>query len=222
VRPLLLDLYGGAGGAGMGYVLAGFDVVSIDIHTRQDLPDSPWFHHERADALDVLADTAYLRSFDALHGSPPCQTHTALTNLRDAQGKGTSKVDLIPQTRAAFEASGLPYVIENVPRSTVRPDVILCGSSFGLKVRRHRWFESNVAMFGLPCDHAGQGRPVGVYGSKGDDIPSGGSTARTLEEGREAMGIPWMSWSALVEAIPPAYTEHLGTQLLAYVAERAA
>lgn len=222
MRPHILDAFGGAGGAAMGWVRAGWRVTSIDIHRRRDLPDTEHIDFVTADMLDVLRDAAYLRSFDALAGGPPCQTHTALTNLRDAQGKGTSKVDLIPQTRAAFEASGLPYVIENVPRSTVRPDVILCGSSFGLKVRRHRWFESNVAMFGLPCDHAGQGRPIGVYGSKGDDIPSGGSTARTLEEGREAMAIPWMSWSALVEAIPPAYTEHLGAQLLAYVAERAA
>lgn len=221
MRPLLLDLFGGAGGAAMGYVEAGFHVVSVDIHTRRDLPDSPHFEHHHGDALDWM-QPHNLREFDALHGSPPCQTHTALVELRKAQGKGTSKVDLIPQTRAAFEASGLPYVIENVPRSTVRPDVVLCGSSFGLKVRRHRWFESNVAMFGLPCDHAAQGRPVGVYGSKGDDIPSGGSTARTLEEGREAMGIPWMSWSALVEAIPPAYTHHIGLQLIDHVRSAAA
>jgi len=222
VRPLLLDLFGGGGGAGWGYVLAGFDVTSVDLHTRQDLPQSPHFRHVKADALELLLDVDYLRTFDALHGSPPCQTETALVELRKAQGKGTDKVNLIPETRAGFEASGLPYVIENVPRSSVRPDVILCGSSFGLKVRRHRHFETNVHLFGLPCDHARAGRPVGVYGSKGDDIPSGGSTARTLEEGREAMGIPWMSWSALVEAIPPAYTHHLGTQLLAYVGERAA
>lgn len=222
MRPRLLDLFGGGGGAGWGYVLAGFDVTSVDLHTRQGLPQSPHFHHVKADALDLLLDVDYLRTFDALHGSPPCQTETALVELRKAQGKSTDKVNLIPETRAGFEASGLPYVIENVPRSSVRPDVILCGSSFGLKVRRHRWFESNVAMFGLPCDHAAQGRPVGVYGSKGDDIPSGGSTARTLEEGREAMGIPWMSWSALVEAIPPAYTEHLGLQLIDHVRSAAA
>ena len=201
----------------MGYVAAGFDVVSVDIHKRRDLPASPHFEHVTADALDYLNDVERLRAFDAIHASPPCQTHTALVELRKAQGKGTDKLDLIPETRDGLEASGRPYVIENVPRSSVRPDVILCGSSFGLKVRRHRWFETNVPMFGLPCDHARQGRPVGVYGSKGDDIPSGGSTARTLEEGREAMGIDWMSWSALVEAIPPAYTEFIGAQLLAHI-----
>ena len=221
-RPRLLDLFGGAGGAAMGYVEAGFDVVSVDIHKRQHLPESPWFTHVTGDALDYLADPARLRTFDVIHASPPCQTHTALVELRKAQGKGTSKLDLIPQTRAGLEAGGRPYVIENVPRSSVRPDVVLCGSSFGLKVRRHRWFESNVPMFGLPCDHDSQGRPVGVYGSKGDDIPSGGSTARTLEEGREAMGIGWMSWSALVEAIPPAYTAFIGAQLLDHIGRAAA
>jgi DNA (cytosine-5)-methyltransferase 1 len=82
-------------------------------------------------------------------------------------------------------------------------------------VRRHRLFESSVALLAPgPCRHAEQGRPVGVYGSKADDIPQGGRTARTLQEGRDAMGIGWMSWAALVEAIPPAYTEHIGAQLI--------
>ena len=220
-RPTALDLFGGGCGAAWGYVLAGFCVTSVDNHTRKHLPSSPHLQHVNADALELLLDIPLLRSFDLRHGSPPCQTETALVELRRAQGKGTDKVNLIPETRAGFEAAGGPYVIENVPRSSVRPDFILCGSSFGLKVRRHRLFESNVAMFGLPCDHKGQGRPVGVYGSKGDDIPSGGSTARTLEEGRAAMGIDWMSWSALVEAIPPAYTEFIGAQLLEQM-ERAA
>ena len=93
---------------------------------------------------------------------------------------------------------------------------------FGLAVRRHRLFESNVLIPGLCCDHAAQGRPVGVYGSKADDIPSGGRTARTLEEGQAAMGIDWMPWSKLVLSIPPAYTAWVGQWLMTAVMERAA
>lgn len=90
-----------------------------------------------------------------------------------------------------------------------------------MKVRRHRQFESNLPLMGLPCDHDSQGRPVGVYGSMKDDIPQGGRTAHTIEEAREAMGIDWMRWRStnqewndLKEAIPPAYTEFIGAQLM--------
>jgi len=210
-----LELYAGGGGSAYGVVRAGADeVVAVDTHLRKHRPPTDRITWVKADALDVLTDIAYLRTFDTLGGSPPCQTETALVELRKAQGKGTSKVNLIPQTRAGFAASGRPYYIENVPRSSVRPDLVLCGRTFGLKVQRHRWFEiGNAPMLlspGCACDGS---KPVGVYGSKGDDIPSGGSTARTLEEARDAMGIPWMSWAALVEAIPPAYTEWIARQL---------
>jgi DNA (cytosine-5)-methyltransferase 1 len=213
VRPRLLDLFCGGGGAGEGYRRAGFDVVGVDVKRRAcGYPAGTFI---KADALDVLADAAYLRTFDAIHASPPCQANTRAQHLRDAQGKTTSKVDLIPQTRAALDAAGVPYVIENVPGAPMRADLILCGSMFGLAVRRHRLFESTVPMWlPGPCRHGEQGRPVGVYGSKADDIPQGGRTARTLEEGQAAMGIGWMSWAALIEAIPPAYTEWLGLQII--------
>jgi DNA (cytosine-5)-methyltransferase 1 len=194
----------------MGYANAGFDVVGVDIKKQKRYP----FEFIQADALEVMADKNFLRSFDVIAASPPCQTHSRTKHLRDAQGKTTSKIDLIPQTRAALQDSGLPYVIENVPGAPLVNPIVLCGSSFGLRVRRHRLFESNVPLVGLHCDHRKQGRPVGVYGSMRDEIPSGGKTADTIEQAREAMGIDWMIWPELVEAIPPAYTEFLGAQLI--------
>lgn len=206
----LLDLFCKAGGASVGYAEAGFEVVGVDIKNQKRYP----FEFIKADALEVLQDSDFLAQFDVLAGSPPCQTHSRTKHLRDAQGKTTDKVDLIPQTRAAFIASGKPYVIENVPGAPLINPLMLCGSSFGLKVRRHRLFESNLPLTGLPCDHKGQGRPVGVYGSMRDNIPQGGKTAETIEQAREAMGIDWMLWGDLVEAIPPAYTKHIGRQLM--------
>jgi DNA (cytosine-5)-methyltransferase 1 len=206
----MLDLFCKAGGASVGYARAGFEVVGVDIKKQKRYP----FEFIQADALEVMQDLDFLRSFDVLAGSPPCQTHSITQHLRNAQGKSTDKVDLIPETRAAFIESGLPYVIENVPGAPLKDALVLCGSSFGLKVRRHRLFESTIPLTGLPCDHKGQGRPVGIYGSMRDNIPKGGRTAHSIEEAREAMGIDWMLWGDLVEAIPPAYTEHIGRQLL--------
>jgi len=197
----------------MGYSLAGFDVTGIDIKKQKRYP----FTFIQADVLEVFKDKNYLKQFDAIAASPPCQTHSITQHLRNAQGKSTSKVDLIPETREALIESGKPYIIENVPGAPLIDPVILCGSSFGLKVRRHRHFESNIPLTGLPCDHKTQGRPVGVYGSMKDEIPKGGKTASSLEEAREAMGINWQLWGDLVEALPPAYTEHLGKQLITYL-----
>jgi DNA (cytosine-5)-methyltransferase 1 len=206
----LLDLYSKAGGASMGYHRAGFEVVGVDIKKQKRYP----FEFIQADALEILDNQSFLNQFDVIAASPPCQTHSITQHLRNAQGKSTDKVDLIPQTRAALQNWGGVYVIENVPGAPLINSVILCGSSFNLKVRRHRQFESNVLLTGLPCDHKLQGRPVGVYGSMKDEIPGGGQTAKTIEQAREAMGIDWMLWGDLVEAIPPVYTEHLGKQIM--------
>jgi len=209
----ILDLFCKSGGAGYGYHLAGFEVVGVDIANIKRYP----FEFIKRDAIEVLNDTEFLATFDAIHASPPCQTHSTTKHLRNAQGRQSSKVDLIPQTRAGLISSGLPYIIENVPGAPLLDPILLCGSSFGLKVRRHRLFESNINLTGLPCDHKSQGKPVGVYGSMRDEIPHGGHTAKSIEEAREAMGIDWMLWGDLVEAIPPAYTKHLGIQLLTHL-----
>ena len=206
----MLDLYCKAGGASVGYAKAGFEVIGVDIKKQKRYP----YQFIQADALDVLADKDFISQFDVIAASPPCQTHSATKHLRNAQGKSTNKVDLIPQTREGLIASGKIYIIENVPGAPLIDPVVMCGSSFGLKVRRHRQFESNVKLTGLSCNHKLQGKPVGVYGSMRDEIPSGGHTAKSLEEAREAMGIDWMLWGDLVEAIPPIYTEYLGKQIM--------
>ena len=208
-KPKLLDLFCKAGGASMGYHLAGFEVIGIDIKKQKRYP----FEFIQADAIEVLQDVEFLKQFDVLAGSPPCQTHSITQHLRNAQGKSTNKIDLIPETRDGFIASGKPYVIENVPGSPLNNPLTLCGSSFGLKVRRHRLFESNILLSGLTCNHKEQGKPVGIYGSMRDEIPNGGHTAKTIEQAREAMGIDWMLWGDLVEAIPPIYTEFIGNQI---------
>jgi len=211
----LLDLFCGAGGAAVGYARAGFEVVGWD---RDPQPDYPFeFHHGDWSEAD-------LTGFDAIHASPPCQRFSTATADPDRHP------DLIAPVREALIGSGLPYVIENVPQSPLINPVRLCGSAFGLRVRRHRHFESNALIFGTTCRHYQQGTPVGVYGDHPDPRPylrpdgtQRGTKARTVAEAQEAMGMPWADWRGLAEAIPPAYTEWIGTQLADHIrAERAA
>jgi DNA (cytosine-5)-methyltransferase 1 len=205
----LLDLFCGVGGASAGYAEAGFEVTGIDLKHGKRYP----YTYIKGNVLDYLKDLQFLRSFDVIHASPPCQTHSITQHLRNAQGKTTSKLDLIPETRTALIASAVPYIIENVPGSPLIDPIQLCGSAFNLKVRRHRLFESNMQLQGTECNHKAQGRPIGVYGSLNDEIPKGGKTATNINEARQAMKIEWGIWTELVEAIPPAYTKYLGSQI---------
>ena len=204
----LLDLFCGAGGASRGYADAGFEVTGIDVKHGKRYP----FAYIRGDARDYL-NPEFLQQFDVIAASPPCQTFSATKHLRNAQGKSTSKVNMIPEVREALIASGKPYIIENVPNAPLINPVQLCGSAFGLKVRRHRLFESNISLTGSWCDHKNQGKPIGIYGSMRDEIPNGGHTAKTMSEAHDAMGIDWMIWGELVESIPPAYTRYIGMQI---------
>ena len=194
----------------MGYSRAGFEVTGVDLKHGKRYP----FKYIRANVLEILANIEFLNGFDVIHASPPCQTHSITKNLRIAQGKSTSKIDLIPETRAGLIQSSKPFIIENVMGSPLIDPIMLCGSAFGLKVRRHRIFESNIKLTGSLCDHKKQGRPVGVYGSLNDEIPNGGKTAKTITEAREVMGIEWGIWTELVEAIPPIFTKYLGRQAI--------
>jgi DNA (cytosine-5)-methyltransferase 1 len=191
----------------MGYARAGFEVTGMDIKHGKRYP----FTYIRKDVMELRPED--LDEYDVIHASPPCQTFSATRHLRNAQGKTTSKQDLLAQVRSLLVVSGKPYVLENVKGAPLIDAVQVCGSAFGLKVRRHRLFESNMPLRGTECHHAQQGRPVGIYGSMRDEIPGGGHTAKTMSEAKDAMGIEWMIWSELVEAIPPAYTHHIGMQL---------
>lgn len=217
VRPRLLDLFCGAGGAGMGYHRAGFDVTGVDIAPQPHYP----FAFVQSDALEYLAEHG--GEFDVIHASPPCQKFTALQNVNAAQGRTNNHIDFIPATRQALRDAGKPYVIENVQGAPLEMQIILCGYSLGLKrLARHRHFESNVILFGQPCSHRGKD-VIGVYGEYPDGHRVGPRkykltfTASSISEASVAMGIDWMDWHELKESIPPAYTEYIGRQLLTAV-----
>lgn len=238
VTPLLLDLFCCQGGAAKGYADAGFDVIGVDLHEQPRYP----YPMRVADALDLLRTILDGKGFAvyqngmkrvvwgsdiaAIHASPPCQ---ALSTITPDKSK---HVNLIPEVRELLDQTGLPYVIENVEgaRPHMLKPVRLCGSAFGMQVRRHRLFESNVPLMSTPCDHKSQGPVYGVYGSHGDNShtylrPDGtgrGRRASNVEHARELMGMPWADWHGCTQAIPPAYTEHIGGQLLAHIQERRA
>ena len=199
----LLDLFCGAGGASMGYHRAGFEVVGVDINPQPHYP----FEFHQADALEFD-----LSGFDAIHASPPCQRYSAMT--RRHVGRSESHPDLVAPMRERLIANGAPWVIENVEGSPLIDPVTLCGSMFGLGVRRHRLFESSSPLADPPpCDHAGQGRVVGVYGNPGGSSKRDGISFGGVDTWREAMGIDWMTGRELRESIPPACTEWIGAQL---------
>lgn len=221
-RPLLIDLYSGDGGAGEGYRRAGFQVIGVDIEHHP----YPAGEFHRADAIAVLAALAATGEVfghrpAVVHASPPCHDHSDLSSRTGQDGTG----ELLVRTRELLAAWGGPYVIENVEGAPLEAPLQLCGSEFGLaarcrdgrtrQLRRHRLFESNVWLMGAGgCGHRGQ--PVGVYGN------TGGTSVRgykgTREECAEAMGIHWMRHEDVAQAIPPAYTEFIGEQLLAALA----
>jgi hypothetical protein len=215
MRPRLLDLFCGAG---MGYHLAGFDVIGVDINPQPDYP----FRFIQADALEFLE---HRRSFDAVHASPPCQASSALTK---GTNKGREYVQLIPQVREILAATGLPTVIENVQGAEVRRDVTLCGEMFGLDVIRHRYFEVDGFSIMQPEHIAHRGRVRGWRHGTYYDGPylavyGEGGGKGSVAEWQAAMGIDWTDdRKAIAEAIPPDYTEYLGLHLLDQLGEVAA
>ena len=202
----------------MGYHRAGFDVVGVDIAPQPHYP----FEFYRADALNVLGGFSWpsLEGFDAVHASPPCQAYSAGARMRTGAAKDHPR--LIEPTRELLSASGLPWVIENVPGAPLRPDVRLCGSMFGLAVRRHRVFECSSFFWGPePCRHREQPVVVAVYGNHPENrvVRKGHPAirARSVEHAGEAMGMGWADWHGTKEAIPPAYTEWIGAQLIRHL-----
>ncbi len=219
-RPLLLDLFCGAGGAAMGYFRAGFEVVGIDIKRQPHYP----FAFRQGDAMQPSDWLEALngRWPDAIHASPPCQRYS---DLAKRNGNGHEHPDLIEPVRGLLQASGAAWVIENVDGAPLIDPMVLCGTEFpSLRVLRHRLFESNVGLEGL--DH--QPHPLvytrdkrkAHYGQLDEmtafvSVNGGGNCS--VVSARDAMGIDWMTKDELNEAIPPAYTEFVGEQLLGHL-----
>lgn len=222
-RPLLLDLFCGAGGASVGYHRAGFDVVGIDINPQPRYP----FTFILGDAL---APPVRLAAFTAIHASPPCQAYSQLRHLPWL--RGNAYWDSVPPTLEFLQASGLPWVCENVPGSPL-VGITLCGLSFGLPLYRHRTFASNIGLMALPHQKhthvIGQGRMVndrgkgtlnassarGSWGKGGIVTVAGRQCSRA--DAQKALGIDWMTVPEMVQSIPPAYTQFIGTQLIRMV-----
>ena len=217
-RPVLCDLYSGAGGAARGYQMAGFYVVGID---NRPQPRYAGDEFVQADALGFL-----LEGFDAVHASPPCQAYVDSANK-------AKHPKLIEPTRARLVLTKQPFVIENVDKAPLLFPIRLCGTFFGLRVIRHRHFETwpRLGLFDTPCNHWGrvsEGTFAGVYGR-------GGRGARYIDaQGRHkrvgpvpkdskateffaaAMGIEAvLTRYELTQAIPPAYAHYIGTRLMA-------
>jgi DNA (cytosine-5)-methyltransferase 1 len=205
----------------MGYHRAGFDVVGVDIAPQPRYP----FEFHQADALTFPLD-----GYDAIHASPPCQAFTAMSNRWYGKGERPTKPDLLTATLVRLRGFSIPWVVENVVGSAppLQPTIALHGGMFGLGVHRPRLFESNVLL--LAAASARTTEPLGVYG-KGPDgrqlwkrsvyRKANGNlllrAPRSLEEAQTAMGMDWADWHGTKEAIPPAYTEHIGHQLLAHL-----
>jgi DNA (cytosine-5)-methyltransferase 1 len=192
-RASLLDLGCKAGGATRGYQLAGFHVTGVDIE-----PQPNYVGDEFVEA-DML--TVPLAGYDAIHASPPCQHHANVTKWR---GNAEDHVDLLTPMRARLAAQPTPYVIENVPEALPVWDLLLCGSMFGLNIKRHRGFLAPGLHFPLlaPCQHHRRLQP---FMHKGERAYA------------DAMGCGWMTSQEGRQAIPPAFTQFIGEVLLAHL-----
>lgn len=211
MRPLILDLFCGAGGAAAGYDAAGFDILGVDIEPQPHYP----FEFIQCDWEEFLLDHGIV-NFRAIHASPPCQAYTVAQTLQP----GKEHPRLIPYVRSLLRETKKPYVIENVPGAPMIRPALVCGLALGLGVKRHRLFECSFPVTTPPCPPGHPGEWYTVFGrsvrKRGKAItdPDG----RTgIDIGRRAMGIEWMTRAELSEAIPPAYTELIGKQLMEHL-----
>ena len=222
----------------MGYHRAGFEVVGVDIKPQPHYPFT-FVQGEAVGALDVMIrvggtwNNFHLRDFDAIHASPPCQAYSSLKVMPNSK----KHPELIDTTRDLLMRIGKPWVIENVVGAPVEKDdlplwgchgITLCGTMFGLnngshELRRHRLFECSHRLPQPKCDH--RHAVIGFYGDhartrqrtvnghrhRGGDITG---LERKMPLVKSLLGIDWMTWHEAVLAIPPAYTEFIGKELI--------
>lgn len=207
----ILDLFSGGGGAAMGLHRAFPDahITGVDINPQPHYP----FTFVQADAL-----TFDLTGYDFIWASPPCQAYSVTSNMHPEN----AYPDLVAPTRALLEQSGKPYIIENVVGAPLRTTVELCGVMFGLKTFRHRRFESNIMLLAPKHSHPKGSTTNMRRGDRGQSSHKNGATHITVagnnfntQDGAAALGIDWMTHKELSQAIPPAYSEFLGRQVLA-------
>jgi DNA (cytosine-5)-methyltransferase 1 len=199
----------------MGYHLAGFDVIGVDINPQRNYP----FEFHQADALEYPLD-----GFDLIHASPPCQAFSIANSIHGR----TDHPNLIPQTRRRLQLSLTDYVIENVPKAPLQTTVMLCGSHFAeVNVKRHRIFECSFHVQQPKCRKGHPGDWLTIFGhqcwERGSVIgkaKGGGNRIKHMDagiaRGRAAMGIDWMSKGELSQAIPPAYTQYIAENFYAF------
>lgn len=216
-KPRLLDLFCGQGGSGRGWMLAGFDVDGVDIRRQPRYPSK----FIQGDALEYLYKHGH--EYDVIRASPPCQTHTKLNNIRKIKASTDEKyIDLIAPTRSALMEIGKPYIIENVVGAPLLNPTMLCGSMFGLKVYRHRLFETSFLWFAPPhyphkdkTPSSGRGPSpkgfISINSGGAWNIPEGYTAASYKNM---AMGIDWMTQAGLAEAVPPAYEKYIAEQFM--------
>jgi DNA (cytosine-5)-methyltransferase 1 len=215
-KPLLLDLFCCAGGAALGYHQAGFEIIGVDIYPQPRYP----YAFIQADALKL--DPAILSLVDVIHASPPCQSYS---DLAKRNGNADAWPRLIEPVRDMLSNTGLPYIIENVEGAPLLNPTVLCGTMFPqLRVIRHRLFETNFSVQAPehhkhPLVHT-LDRRKNHYGKTDewvDFVSVNGGGNCSIAAARDAMGISWMTKKEINEAIPPAYTEFIGKQLLAHL-----
>lgn len=218
-KPRLLDLFCCAGGAARGYQRAGFHVTGVDLRPQ---PRYAGDHFIQADVLDL--PPWFLAEFDAIHASPPCQHYS---DLAKRNGNADDHPALIGVVRDMLHCANRDFIIENVEGAPLRDPVVLCGTMFpGLRVKRHRLFESNIPLIApAKCPkkhplHFTHDKRKAHYGKLDEmtafvQVTGGGNCSNAAAA--DAMGIDWMTKEELNEAIPPAYTEWLGRQMLAHI-----
>lgn len=215
MRPLLLDAFCGAGGAAKGYQRAGFEVWGCDIKPQPRYCGELFF---QMDALEFIALFGGIA--DAIHASPPCQAHSVARRVHKKDHP-----DLIPPTRRELIASGRPYVIENVEGAPLRAQLMLCGTMFGLKTRRHRLFEMSFDLSFPPFACSCHGEVVrGNLLNYHNTAQRNRYLAQQSDSGslafKKSLGVEWMNFDEAQESIPPAYTEYIGGHLMALIQSR--